>query len=193
MRSLALAAAFALGVLAPAAAQDLDPEQRFFGADTLFGPGVIDLAPTGSAVRLRLRRPAHVLALELSDAGAARVVLPRGARTRLQRAGDSWLDMPLPVAAAGGSATTATFTRGRVNVVGQAPPARPPDRNAAPTPGATGTAVLVLVSDSAWQRDAVRPLLPSAPSRDLLVQAMELVAALTDGRSDHWAAYFARW
>jgi len=188
VRSVLLSASLALALAAPAAAQDRAQERRSLGADSLFGPGIVDLSANGSAVKLRLTRPAHVVAIELGAASSAGLVLPRRPETRLSRAGDQWIDLPRPVLAGGEGRTTTTFRVGRVDAAAGLPPQASLGGGALP-----GAVTLVIVSDSAWRRETISGLLPRESELSPMALAHALAAALIGGRSDTCAAYLVRW
>ena len=115
MRSFVVSVAGALTLAAPAAGQDRAQERLSLGAYSLFGPGVVDLSVNGKSVKLRLARPAHVVAIALSEPAAAQLVLPRRPETRVSRAGDQWIDLPWSVTVGRGSGAV-TFQIARVDV-----------------------------------------------------------------------------
>jgi hypothetical protein len=191
MRSFVVSVAAALTLAAPAVGQDRAQERLFLGADSLFGPGIVDLSANGKAVKLRLTRPAHVVAIALSETAVAQVVLPRRGETRMSRVGDQWVDLPWAVTTGSGALRTVTFQVGRV---GGAPPDIPPSSSQPPgagTPKATVT--LVIVSDSLWSRDAIVALLPTQPQGSPMATAHAIAAALIGSRADTCAAYLVRW
>lgn len=188
--------ALALAVATAGVAQDHAQERLSFGADSLFGPGVVGLSVSGNAAKVRLTRPAHVVAFLLRQPAVVRLVLPRRRETRVTPAGDLWIDLPWSVTSAAGP-TAVTFSLGRVEVGRGVPPAVPPPPPVPPRPPeagpAGGTAALVIVSDSGWSRDAIALLQPDQLAGSPMVMAQALALALTGGRSDTWAAYLVRW
>lgn len=207
-RSLVASLVLALAIAPPVAAQDWAQERQSLGADSLFGPGIVDLAGNGRAVKVRLTRPAYVVAFALAPPAVVQLVLPRRQETRLTRAGDLWVDLPRP--AAGAEAVPFSVQRVEVSTVRVAPvgapaPALPPPSvfpRGAPPAGvgalssdtsSTGTVTLVIVADSAWSREVIVPLLPPQLEGSLMEMARTIVVALTGGRGDAWAAYLVRW
>lgn len=191
MRSFVVSAALALAAASPLPGRDRAQERRSLGADSIFGPGIVDLSANGEAVKLRLTRPAHVVAIALSETAVAQVVLPRRGETRLSRVGDQWIDLPWAVTTGSNATRTVTFRVGRV---GAAPPVIPPSSSQPPgtgTPGATVT--LVIVSDGLWSRDAIVALLPTQPQGSPMAMAQAIAAALVGDRADTCAAYLVRW
>jgi hypothetical protein len=179
-----VSAALALAAASPLPGRDRAQERRSLGADSIFGPGIVDLSANGTAVKLRLARPAHVVVFALRDTAVAQLVLPRRAESRLSRAGDQWIDLPWSV----------TFGSQTRFVVARAPTPNvlPPS---APIPGAApgGTVTLVIVADSAWSRDAIVALHPTQPQGSPMAMAHAIAAALIGDRADTCAAYIVRW
>ena len=198
MRSLVIPFVLVLTLPAAIAAQDRAQERRSLGADSLFGPGIVDVAPNGRAAKLRLARPAHVVVFALKAPAEAQLVMPRRPESRASRAGDLWIDLPWSVML-GEAAGAVTFTVARVEVfdlpVGARIPAAPPPAAAPPSAAATGggTVTMVIVSDSAWSRDAIATLLPREPQGSPMAMAHAIAAALLGSRSDTCAAYIVRW
>jgi hypothetical protein len=205
VRFLVVSVVLAFALAAPAAAQDRRdraPERRSLGADSLFGPGIVDLSANGNAVKLRLTRPAHVVVFAVGEPAVAQLVLPRRSETRVSRVGDQWIDLPWAVmSGSGAGVTTTTFVIGRVPVgagglpavAGRASGAVPP--GAVPPSGAApgGTVALVIVADSVWSRDAVTALLPQSLQGSPMAMAHAIAAALMGSRTDTCAAYLVRW
>lgn len=199
VRSSVTVLVLTFALCAPAAAQEQAPQERLsLGADSLFGPGIVDLSPNGSAAKLRLVRPAHVVVFALRGP-LAQLVLPRRSETRVSRVGDQWIDLPWPVTP--DTERRAVFVVGRVEVGGRpAAPGLPPSgtlpATAVPPSGAapSGTVTLVIVSDSAWSRDAIAAVLPREPQlMSAMALAHAIAAALLGSRSDTCAAYLVRW
>lgn len=208
MRSPVVLVALMLAAVPPVAGQDRVLERLTLGADTLFGPGIVDLAANGRAVKLRLRRPAHVVAFALAPPAVVQLVLPRRQDTRLTRAGDLWIDLPQWAASLERvpfAVQRVEVSTGRVGPAGAPAPALPPPsvlpRGTPPAtagvpppdPSSAGTVTLVIVADSAWSRDAIVPLLPPQLEGSLMEMARTIAGVLTGGRSDAWAAYLVRW
>jgi hypothetical protein len=161
------------------------------GAESLFGPGLVDLSPNRNAAQLRLTRPAHVVVLAVRDGETAKLAAPRRSDTRLSRTGDHWVDLPWPLSS--GPATT-TFV---VGAPGGRLPAAGRSRAAA-APGAVltsspGTVILVVVADSGWNREAINALLPREPQPNAMALAGAIATVLLGSRGDTSAAYLARW
>jgi len=201
VRSFVVSVVLGLALAPALAAQDRAQERRSLGADSLFGPGIVNLSANGNAVKLRLARPAHVVVFALREPAVAQLVLPRRSETRVSRVGDQWIDMPWPVTSGSGAGvTTTTFVIGRVDIAGApAPSALPPSARvppgAVPAAGTTGsgTVTLVIVADSVWSRDAIVALLPTQPQGSPMAMAHAIAAALIGGRADTCAAYLVRW
>lgn len=198
MRSFVVSVVLGLALAPALAAQDRAQERRSLGADSLFGPGIVDLSANGNAVKLRLARPVHVVVFALREPAVAQLVLPRRSETRVSRAGDHWIDLPWPVMSDREGRTT--FMVQRVDIAGTpAPSALPPSARvppgAVPAAGTTGsgTVTLVIVADSVWSRDAIVALLPTQPQGSPMAMAHAIAAALIGGRADTCAAYLVRW
>ena len=197
MRSFVVSVVLGLALAAALVAQDRAQERRSLGADSLFGPGIVDLSANGNAVKLRLARPAHVVVFALREPAVAQLVLPRRSETRVSRVGDQWIDLPWPVTP--DTERRAVFVVGRVEVGGRPAPSLPPSgtlpATAVPPSGAApgGTVTLVIVSDSAWSRDAIAAVLPREPQLSAMALAHAIATSLTGGRPDTCAAYLVRW
>ena len=198
MRSFVVSVVLGLALAPALVAQDRAQERRSLGADSLFGPGIVDLSANGNAVKLRLARPVHVVVFALREPAVAQLVLPRRSETRVSRAGDHWIDLPWPVMSDREGRTT--FMVQRVDIAGTpAPSALPPSARvppgAVPAAGTTGsgTVTLVIVADSVWSRDAIVALLPTQPQGSPMAMAHAIAAALIGGRADTCAAYLVRW
>jgi len=198
VRSFVVSVVLGLALAPALAAQDRAQERRSLGADSLFGPGIVDLSANGNAVKLRLARPVHVVVFALREPAVAQLVLPRRSETRVSRAGDHWIDLPWPVMSDREGRTT--FMVQRVDIAGTpAPSALPPSARvppgAVPAAGTTGsgTVTLVIVADSVWSRDAIVALLPTQPQGSPMAMAHAIAAALIGGRADTCAAYLVRW
>jgi hypothetical protein len=185
MRTATLALAAILAVPPALAAQDIALERATLGSDSTFGPGIVEVAVSGSAVKVRLDRPAHLLVVAFRTNELPRLVWPRQRVSRASRAGDHWMDLIVTAEVSARPFVTGG-DRGRADQnISAARQAR------ARLLGAN--VALVMASDQPWDTSQLRPLLPDQPDVEPMFTARTLAQAVVSGDSGPWAAWIVRW
>jgi hypothetical protein len=185
MRVVPFVLACALAAAPALPAQDIIVDRVTLGNDTLFGPGIVEVAVSGSSVKLRTTRPAHILVMAFKVNEVARQALPRpGTRTSTEsRARDQWVDLfpnafpQSPVTGSSRNRTDQAVSSARAMA------ARSTGANVA----------LVIAAEQPWDMSALSAVLPKQADLDPMWSARSFAEAATSGRADAWVAWIVRW